>query len=863
MARLTMTLLGAPLIQVDGAPIEVDTRKAVALLAWLALSGGHHSRDTLAALLWPETDHARAALRRTLSTLRGALGERWLAIDRESIAFVPGDDVWIDVAAFQELAVASDIPALERAVDLYRGDFMAGFSLRDSPEFDDWVTLQAESLRRELAGALETLAQAHCARQQFEPAVRFARRWVALDPVHEEAQRWLMQALAWSGDRSAALRQYRACVRVLDAELGVAPLDETTALYQELLEHRDPPLPQQPALETVTRQPSTSAREIDHTPPGQFPLVGRDEALATLAGAWRSCGTQGRLAVVHGEAGIGKTRLAETLLALAGAEGAAITSARCYEGESNLAYGPFIEGLRGSLARAAEPRVLLDGLPDYVLADVSRLLPEIAAPRDELPLRGTLDGPGAMARFFGSVLALLDAALAGDAPGILFIDDVQWLDAASLDLLGFITRRLDRRRFLLLIAWRDEQVDSDHRLRHIQAEAARSGLATSLPLTLLSPAEARDLIERATGDSDSGALSERLFAETAGLPFFLTEYLREALQRPTGAAGGDVWPLPGGVRDMLRQRLSAVPALESQLLTALATAGRACSFDLLREASGRSVEEVVGAIEGSLARGLVVEQPSPTAEAGEPLYAFSHEKLREMVYADTLLARRRLVHRRIADALRASVPGGASAQVAPQAAVHYRLAGADAEAAEQYRIAGDAARDLHASDDALAQYRLALALGHPDAAGLHAAIGEQSTLLGRYDAAFDSYEAAAALSDAARLGEIEWKLGALNQRLGRWERAERHFEAATTALAATEDGGRDGDLSRVYADWSLAAHRRGDLPQARQHARRSLDLAQHAGDARALAQAHNLLGILARASGDLPEARAAFEESLR
>ena len=174
MSRLSLTLFGSPRIELDQQPITVDTRKAIALLAYLALARQPHSRDALAALLWPEYDqsHAYAALRRTLSALNKALGGYGLAIERETIGLDDQADVWIDVEQFQHRLAecrthghaenevcARCIEPLTQAVDLYREDFLAGFSLRDSGSFDDWSFFQTEQLRRELVGALDRLVR--------------------------------------------------------------------------------------------------------------------------------------------------------------------------------------------------------------------------------------------------------------------------------------------------------------------------------------------------------------------------------------------------------------------------------------------------------------------------------------------------------------------------------------------------------------------------------------------------------------------------------------------------------------------------------------------------------------------------------
>src|SRR5262249_3604008 len=254
---LNIYLLGAPRVEWQTVPIEVDTRKAIALLAYLAVAhpAGGQRRDSLAAFFWPDVDSARAhgALRRTLSVLHKSLGGAGLKIDRELVSLDQGPGTWVDVEAFHaclaecrthghpaDQTCTACLPRLLEAAELYRDDFMAGFSLRDSPAFDDWQFFQVESLRRELSGGLERLGNALSAQGDFEASIVQARRWLALDPLHEPAHRQLMQFYAWAGQRAAALRQYREAVRVLDQELSVAPLAETTALYEAIKENRVP-----------------------------------------------------------------------------------------------------------------------------------------------------------------------------------------------------------------------------------------------------------------------------------------------------------------------------------------------------------------------------------------------------------------------------------------------------------------------------------------------------------------------------------------------------------------------------------------------------------------------------------------------
>jgi DNA-binding SARP family transcriptional activator len=206
----------------------MDTRKATALVAYLAMSGQPQARDSLAALLWPdaETERARGALRRTLSTLRTGLGGDELRAEGPRIA-LDDEAIDVDVRRFRALVIDD---RLDDAVTAYTGDFLSGFTLRDSPAFDEWQAGQAEGLRRELAGVLERLASSEEPRR----AVAYATRWLELDPLHESAHRALMRIHARAGDRVAAIRQFHECERILDRELGVAPLAETVALARAI-----------------------------------------------------------------------------------------------------------------------------------------------------------------------------------------------------------------------------------------------------------------------------------------------------------------------------------------------------------------------------------------------------------------------------------------------------------------------------------------------------------------------------------------------------------------------------------------------------------------------------------------------------
>ncbi|HYY80681.1 MAG TPA: BTAD domain-containing putative transcriptional regulator [Actinomycetes bacterium] len=847
MAELRIALLGPPRVERDGVPITVDTRKAIALLAYLAVAPERHARDTMATLLWPDydQDHARGALRRTLSTLNKALGEGWLAADRAAVGFAR-TGFWLDVARFEGLlascrdhghppedACPACVAPLREAARLYRGDFLAGFALRDSAGFDDWQYYQAERLRRALAGALERLVQAEIGQRRWDEAIDAARRWLALDPLHEAAHRQLMRLYAWSGRRAAALRQYQACVKVLDEELGVEPLEETTGLREAILADRLPP-PGEPA-------PAPAAATAPSPAPAPAPLVGRVGEWAALLAAWQAVRRDGRLVVVEGEAGIGKTRLAEDLAGHARERGAAVVAGRCYEEETGVAYGPFIEGLRAALADGDR----LSRLPDHWLAEVTRLLPELADARPGLSPPGSLDGPAAQRQFLEGISQALQAACGGPVPGLLLLDDLHAADEASLDVLAYLVHRLQGRPLLVLATWRSERVPTGHRLRRLAADAQRAGRCTVLRLPRLGETDVAELV-RALAPARA-AVAPLLHRETEGVPFFVVEYL--ASLPADGQVPGD---LPGGVRDLLRTRVEGVGEAARQLLATAAVIGRSFDVDTARAASGRSDEEAVAALEELAASGLV-------REVGTEVYDFGHGLLRELAYRETSLARRRLLHRRVAKAL-AGRPRGRPREVpAGSIARHLELGGRLPEAADYHRLAGDQARAVYANREALGHYRAALSLGHPDAAGLQAAVGDTETLLGNYDAALQAYTAAVEAAAPGGLAALRHKLGALHLRRGDWDAGERHLAAAVAALGPEGDPAR---LANLAADRSLAAHRQGRGDDAAALAGEALALAERAGDPEALARAHGMLGMLGAHRGDLGAARPHLERSL-
>ncbi|MDF2967023.1 MAG: transcriptional activator domain protein [Nocardioidaceae bacterium] len=805
---IEVSLLGPPRVHRDGVLVAFDTRKAVALLAHLALTDRPRPRDALADLLWPGTDpaHARGALRRTLSTLRGAIGAELVEATRDHVRLRKGPAISVDVDRFRARRAAGD---LDGAVAEFRGDFLEGFSVREAPEFEDWVQSEGAALRRELSSTLAGLAAVHEAAGTPAAAVAAVQRWLAVDPLHEPAHRALIRLYAASGDRAAALRQYRECVRTLSRDLGVPPLAETTQVYEAVNRGSyGPPEPTQAPVPVPGRQPVTAA------------FVGRDDDLRALRRLYDGIAVDGRVVLLEGEAGIGKTRLAEELVSGLRRSGAHVLTGRAYEDESGLAYSPIVDALRD---RSRDGDGWLGGVPRQALQEAARLVPDLVSDRPAGNDRLT-DRPGAETRFLAGVWDTLAAAASGSAPGVLVIDDAQWADDATLGLLAYGLRRLAGRPLLVVLTWRTPH---DHPLRGIAIEVARTGGGSVLRLERLDEDAVGALVRAARPDEDDPAVARRLWETTEGVPLLLVEYLR------TLSDERDHTSVPTGARRLLQARLGPISETGRQVLAAAAVLGRSFGVDTVRAVSGRTDEETVAALEEAVGRGLLRE--------GREHYDFAHDLLRTIALDETSLARRRLLHGRAADALR-----GPAAVVAR----HLQMSGREHDAALAFREAGQQALAVFANAEALDHLRAALALGHPDRTALQTAIGDLQTVMGSYADALVSLETAAAASGPDELGPVERRLGRLHHRRGQFALAEAHLRAALVATSGSDTAARAG----ITADLALARQSQNDRQEARALADQSRALAERAGDIRARCQAHNLLGILATADGDLDTA---------
>jgi len=406
-------------------------------------------------------EKARNSFYNALYVLRCALGQDVLITQTGSVGFNTRSAYWLDVEAFEELIAqakkldpqdAARAHALEKAVALYGGDLLEGFC-------EDWVLFEQQRLQNLYLEALRELASWHKQHKEYLQAIDYYRRLLARQKMSEEAHRELMALYALLGDRDAALRQYKECCKVLKEELNAEPLPETRRLYEKLQ--------QQPVLTAE----ALVAAELKH-PELLVPFVGRGRELQLLLNHWHAAEQgRGHFVLVHGEAGVGKSRLGQELMNHVATRGGLILSGGCHAFGEALPYQSLVDALRGYLQKASAKQ--LRRLSGLWLVELAKLVPEIL---EKLPqLKEKLLRPAAepdKARLFEALTQWL-FEIARKKPLLLFLDDLHWADRATLEYVNYLTRRLSEQRILLFGSYRTEEVREKPPLLELIAQLGR------------------------------------------------------------------------------------------------------------------------------------------------------------------------------------------------------------------------------------------------------------------------------------------------------------------------------------------------------------------------------------------------------
>src|SRR6185503_3614725 len=541
---------------------------------------------------------------------------------------------------------------------------------------------------------------------------------LALDPLQEPVHRTLMRLHAGLGQRGAALRQYQHCVSALRSELGVEPEEETRQLYQEILQQRT-------GAERRARVP-----KVPETRPAETPLIGRDAETAQLRDALdRASGEGGGLLAILGEAGMGKSRLIEELIAHAKRRDARVLLGRAYESDQILLFGPVVDALR--TGRVGQDPEVLDQLGPAWRAELARLLPEIAAPGAP-PLPARVD----YRRLFEMIAQVIAHVAARDT--LLFVlEDLHWADELTLRLLAFLARRVPTERVLLVVTAREEELPDAALLRHTLEDLGRAGVLASLGLGPLSRRDTVALVARLTppgAAARSERLGERVWAVSEGNPLVAVEMMREIQER----APAEGLTLPRRVREVMGRRLERLADRTRSLLTVAAVIGREFDFELLRHACELDDETAAQGVEELVRRRVLTG-------VGERL-GFTHERLREVAYAGPQSWRRPRLHRRIAETIEA-LHADRLPDFWEALADHWERGEVWARAAHYHLSVAERAKRCYAYATSEVSCRQAAetAARSPDGGAAQARslelLGDVASLRGDLDRATESYEA--------------------------------------------------------------------------------------------------------------------------
>lgn len=740
------------------------------------------------------------------------------------------EKVWADTAAFTELCsvgiAEAGIETLRAALRIYRGPLLCDFSLPDCPEFEAWCTQERAVLERRYLNTLETLWERLAARGAYAEAIACAQRYLVEDELAERVHARLIQLYAANGDRAAAMRQYEHCLTILERELGVPPLPETRAAYISVLQDQAVATP----VVTWTTLPSLST-----------PLIGRDDALGQLLRAFaRAREGRGGFVFVTGEPGIGKSRLLQTFAEKVQAR-ALVAVGAGHEVEQDVPYGPLVEAMRSMGPAVVDALADLGGTYKDLIA---RLMPDMCAREKTGDYRPLEPQPQPGLLFEALVRWLQRLALRHTL--VLCLDDLQWCDRTTLAWLGYLSRHIRTLPVLVASAYRSTESDAVTSLR---TQLGRAGIAVDIPLERLTEQEVQQILRHVgPGNAHRARLSQRLHRFTGGNPFFLLETLRAMYEtgqlrqscESAQKCHEDGWererfPLPDSVNHTIHERLDRLEPQTRQVLEAGAVLGYAFDFDLVVRTSGRSEEAVLQALETLAARQLLMNRGGR--------FGFQHDLIRSVSYQGLSYGRRRLLHRRAAEAL---------TQLRPQelaSLVRHCLRGDRPRQAAEFALqACQHARAIFAYAEARTFCEQALAALAREAAELHdpgalnangrlrmQALDERGWVL-RLLGEMDAYT-----RDTQEVGELARRLGEPHllghQRLReasgyRWFcRYAEAMSAAEAGLALSQEAGDMPTQAQCWREVGLAAREMGLYERAHQALEQSLELFAALADA--------------------------------
>ncbi len=812
----------------DGTRISLSSVSQRRLASMLALRAGSSNSVVSADWLCDQMELSAGALRTSITRLRRVVGEDVLTTIAPGYA-LQGVDV--DSQEFERLLAlhVEGSQTAGQAKELRSGCLMSALELWTGTayaEFADesWAIGEVTRLEELRAGAVEDLAESLLANHQWSPCIAQLEALIEVHPFRDRPRRILMQALADSGRRTDALRAFQLYRRFLLDEVGVEPSATIIALDREIGQ-----------AEQVPAVPETS-RPTAHDPQKQPPLPGRLSLKARTGFAGRVAHRQllnrhfqestnlPRVALLSGEPGIGKTRLA-TWAALAAYEaGATVLLGRCDE-DISVSYQPWIEAL-SHLVLHAPQQVLVD-VGDRQLADIAGLAPRLIERFAMLGDRVTTDSETDRHRLFSSVVSLFKHASA-ERPIVLLFDDVHWADKPSLLLLRHLLQSSSPMRLQVIVTFRDAYVEASSALADFLAAMHRENFAERLQIDGLLENEIVELIEEAAGQSldiDGVALARILRRETDGNPFFVGEMLRHLVEtgvtisRPSGRGSnvgskvganvgsnvGDLLEagLPQSVREVVNQRVARLGLNSQHVLRLAAVIGREFDVDLLVAVARMTEGEVLDILERAQTASLVQEVGTDTSR-----YTFVHALIDQTLYESIGTARTRLAHRQIAECIELFAEQGTPVVVSELA--HHWMNGGRASDSHKMvtyaRAAGDVAVSALAPDEAARWYAEALEVLDREPTPDHQTRTELLVSLGSTQLQDGEHRLQEAAELALRHGNADGLADAVladvrgwRPRLGLVDNDRIGLIEAALAGAGDHDSARRARLLKVYA----------------------------------------------------------------
>ena len=831
----------------EAGSIPVGGSKQRALLALLLLHPNETlSRDWLIDELWGERPPATAAktLQVHISRLRRTLAGAWgngtadgVLVTREHGYQLRLDPERLDAHRLARLVAEGRrelaegrpehaVRALEEALSLWRGAPLGEFA---SEPFAQREIARLQDLR---VAAQEQLVEARLELGNHDEVVAQLETLIREHPYRERFRAQLMLALYRSDRQADALQAFQDARRTLVGDLGIEPGERLRELERAILAQDPRLLVTVTASQAPTERPGTPAA-------GSF--VGREAELATLVGALDDASAGcGRLVLIAGEPGIGKSRLAGELTARARARATPVLVGRCWEAGGAPAYWPWVQSL-GTLIRETDAAVLPAQLGAGA-ADLATILPELRELYPDLPQPPALDSDGARFRLFAATSAFLQNATRA-RPLVLVLDDLHAADEPSLLLLRFLAREIGDSRLLIVCAYRDVDPSLRDPLSAALAELIREQRTTQLALAGLTESDVAGYIELATGDTPSPRLAHAVHERTDGNPLFVTEVVR-LLDGEGRIADSDAHlRIPAGVRAAINQRVGRLSSECTTLLVVASVIGREFGLAALGRLSGLAPDGVLEVLDEAMRERVVSDVPESPSRL-----RFAHALIRDTIYGELATARRLRMHRAVADALQATYRDDLEPHLA-EIAHHFAKAApaGEHEPAMHYaRRAGERAMRLLAFEEAVRLYRMAIAALDASEAPdertrceLLLALGEAQARSGEMVPAMDTLARAA---DLAKRLELPGLLAAAAIGYGGrfvWVRSGRDSRIVPLlqdALAALPD---EDSVPRVKLLARLAGAIR-DRPAAGSAAsisREAVEMARRLGDAGTLAYA--------------------------